>query len=112
MKALWILVILGVVAGTFQFIGVLSSTSVSAPQQAAGGAMAVAYAILPYCFVRAIQFMVESPSERELKRLNESLATHTRLLAALANASPNEAPNAEADTAPDASLPTNSERNQ
>jgi hypothetical protein len=98
MKVLWVLVILGVAAGTLQFIEVLTSTSISAPQQAAGGAMAVAFAILPYCFVRAIQFMAESPSERELKRLNESLETHTRLLAALANAALDEVPDDETES--------------
>jgi hypothetical protein len=98
MKVLWVLVILGVAAGTIQFVEVLTSMSISAPQQAAGGAMAVEYAILPYCFVRAIQFMVESPSERELKRLNESLDTHTRLLAILANVPLNEAPEDETES--------------
>jgi hypothetical protein len=84
MKVLNILTILGCVAGAFTFIGVFI-TATSAPQEGAGAAMAVAFAVIPYCFVRAVNLW-DASSEKELRKINELLATHTRLLATLANA--------------------------
>jgi hypothetical protein len=53
MKVLWWLTIVGVVAGTLALLGTLVANG--APQQAAGAAMAVAFAALPYCFARAVE---------------------------------------------------------
>lgn len=85
MKLAWVLVILGSVIGGFMLLNVFAATGISAPQEAAGAGMALACAAIPYCFVRAIQFMCESPEAAELKTLNDTLTTHTRLLAELAN---------------------------
>jgi len=53
MKALWWLAILGTLAGA---IGLVSTFAVnSAPQQAAGAAIAIAFAVLPYCLARAVE---------------------------------------------------------
>lgn len=87
MRALHILTVLGAVIGGFQLLNV-EAVAASAPQQAAGAALAVAWTVIPYCFARAIIAMCSSPEQAELKKLNETLATHTRLLATLANTAP------------------------
>jgi hypothetical protein len=87
MKSLHIITILGCVCRGFILVGTFL-TATGAPQQGAGAALAVALAVIPYCFVRAVESWAEpSASEAELRKLNETLATHTRLLAQLANAS-------------------------
>ncbi|HHD2941728.1 TPA: hypothetical protein ACNZ88_004522 [Enterobacter kobei] len=54
MKILWaICVVFGVIGFVQGIIEVFGA--VSAPQQAAGAAMGVAWAVIPYCIVRAIQ---------------------------------------------------------
>src|ERR1039458_1358178 len=58
---LWWLTIIGVVAGTLTLVSALAE-STSAPQQAAGAAVAVAFVALPYCFARAAEGI---RSERE-----------------------------------------------
>ena len=83
MKPTYILVILGCVVGTFTLIDTFF-TATSAPQQGAGAAPAVAFAVIPYCFVRALDLW-DAAGEKELHKINETLATHTRLLATLAN---------------------------
>lgn len=61
---------------TFVLFGVFAS---SAPQQAAGAAMAIALAVIPYCFARAVQ-IVESEGRRKkherlvLERLDKLIA--------------------------------------
>lgn len=49
----WILTILGVFAGAVTFIDAMFTAN-GTPQQAAGAAMAVAMAVLPYCLARAM----------------------------------------------------------
>src|SRR5258708_4285824 len=83
MKAVHILTILGALFGGVRLIDTLMKAN-TAPQQAAGAALAAAIAVIPYCFARAVEIMA-SPRDAELKRVNETLATHTRLLADLAN---------------------------
>jgi hypothetical protein len=65
MKFLWALCI---VFGVIGFIeGIVSVFgAVSAPQQAAGAAMGVAWAVIPYCICRAIQQM--RPQEVVIKK--------------------------------------------
>lgn len=54
MKTLgYILTMIGTVIGGFILLSTLGADS--APQQAAGAAMAVACGVLPYCFARAIE---------------------------------------------------------
>ena len=52
MKVLWWLVIVGAVVGALMLI--FTSTS-SAPQEAAGAAIAVALVVIPYCLTRAVE---------------------------------------------------------
>lgn len=47
------LTIIGVVVGTGLFLVTLTSSK-GAPQEAAGAAMSLCFAILPYCFARSI----------------------------------------------------------
>lgn len=49
----YILTIIGTVIGGLILVSTL--TAESAPQQAAGAAMALAWGVLPYCFARAIE---------------------------------------------------------
>ena len=59
MGVLWILVaISSAIGGLLGFIGFMASQG--APQQAACAAGAVAAAVIPYCFVRAIQEIKKS----------------------------------------------------
>jgi hypothetical protein len=85
MKALHILTILGCLCGGFTLLNTFMTAN-GAPQEGAGAAIAAAFAVIPYCFVRAIELWA-APGETQLRKLNETLTTHTRLLAQLANAS-------------------------
>ena len=65
MKALWVIALICGVIGFVQ--GVLSVFGAnSAPQQAAGAAMGIAWAVIPYCICRAIQQM--KPQEVVIKK--------------------------------------------
>jgi len=79
MILVWILVIVGTLIGAGDLLIVLTTSS-SAPQQAAGAAMAVAWAALPYVFARACQALVGAEL-KELKRVNETWQSHIRSLA-------------------------------
>lgn len=50
----WILTILGVLIGLFQFLITLTESNGS-PQQAAGAAMSLCFAIIPYVLARAVE---------------------------------------------------------
>ena len=52
-KTFWIITLIGSGLGILTLIGTLMGAS-SAPQQAAGAAIAVAFAVIPYCAARAI----------------------------------------------------------
>jgi hypothetical protein len=73
MKVLWVLTILGAVAGTLTLLGTFME-SASAPQQAAGAAVAVAFVALPYCFARAIEG-IRHEKERDEKPVIRVFAT-------------------------------------
>lgn len=50
----WIMVIIGsILGGLGTLLGILTANG--APQQAAAAAMGVAFAVIPYCFARAVQ---------------------------------------------------------
>ena len=53
MGIFWILTMLGAVIGAVDFINVHINAQ-SAPQQAAGAAMALCWVVIPYCFARAV----------------------------------------------------------
>ncbi|MBE8596869.1 hypothetical protein [Xenorhabdus sp. BG5] len=60
MKILWLLVIFGSVLGlTMGLIPALTMAE-SAPQEAAGAAIAVACAVVPYCIARAVSMLSDS----------------------------------------------------
>lgn len=51
-KFLWILTIVGSILGALtMFFGVMGATG--APQEAAAGAIGLAFAVIPYCLARA-----------------------------------------------------------
>lgn len=66
----------------------------SAPQQCVVVSMALLSVIAPYCLSRALAGLTRPDYGAELRKLNETLATHTKLLANVANNMP-ESPAAE-----------------
>jgi hypothetical protein len=52
MILVWVLALLGSIAGGFTLLSVFAQSG--APQQAAAAALAVGLAVIPYCFARAI----------------------------------------------------------
>ena len=60
----------------------------SAPKQGAAAAVAVAFAVIPYCMARAISELGKSSSQSELETISETLSAHTGLLASIANETP------------------------
>ena len=86
----WVLAIIGVFVGAVEFVITLA-TAQSAPQQAAGAALAITYAVLPYCLARAVEGIAENGLEEQW--------TQTKLLASMANAlSPEKDAADEAET--------------
>lgn len=68
MKAIWILPIIGALLGALVFLFTISVAKGS-PQEAAGFAMAMALAVIPYVLARAIQEMNKSSIEADTKRI-------------------------------------------
>lgn len=63
----YILVIIGTLIGGYELLNTLAYAE-SAPQQAAGAAMAIAWATLPYCFARAVEKIGEVTMEEAMER--------------------------------------------
>jgi hypothetical protein len=64
MRVIWILPLLGsLIAGLEFFDSIISATS--APQQAAGAAMAMSWAVLPYVFARAAEGLSQTDARRQ-----------------------------------------------
>jgi hypothetical protein len=83
MKALWVISMLSaIVGGLTATFGVLFATG--APQEAAAAAIGLSIAVIPYCFARAYESI---DNEKRSKQYLDALATHTRLLAEIANRS-------------------------
>ena len=78
-RLMWIAVVVGAGIGGLILLATMATAN-GAPQEAAGAALAVAMAVLPYVTARAFQRGLESPEERELKRLSEKLQLLTQLL--------------------------------
>ena len=57
MKILWGVVAICAVIGLLDGLLPASTMANSAPQQAAGAAIGVAWAVIPYCLVKAISMM-------------------------------------------------------
>ena len=62
MQILWILVVFGCLIGVVSLAEAIFSTA--APQQAAGAAIAVACAVIPYCFARACHVLTDRKVDR------------------------------------------------
>lgn len=63
----YILVLIGAAFGGFEFLNMYAYAD-SAPQQAAGAAMAIAWVVLPYGFARAIEKLAEAPIAHTLEQ--------------------------------------------
>lgn len=63
MKYLWVFPLFGSIAAALAIL-ITFATGASAPQEAAGFALACALAIVPYVFVRAIEAM-QGPSAKD-----------------------------------------------
>lgn len=57
LKLCWIVTMLGACAGMLCVINLFMSRGISAPQEAAGAAIACAMCVVPYVFTRAIEGM-------------------------------------------------------
>lgn len=80
MKVIWILPIIGALLGALVFVLTIGSAK-GAPQEAAGFAMAMALAVIPYVLVRAVQAMSTSSLEddtRRVARATEHMAGTTK----------------------------------
>lgn len=68
----WVAVLIGSAAAAFQ-IAEVHRAAVSAPQQAAGAGLALAYVIIPYCFARAIESLARGNAIAEPQASPSSL---------------------------------------
>lgn len=76
-KVLWLLPIFGaLVGGVIVVLTVLGASS--APQEAAGYAMAMAFAVVPYVLVRAIAAMTDEAWEDDIKAIRKAMEAQTR----------------------------------
>ncbi len=76
MKALWLLPIIGAILGSLVFLLTIGAAR-GAPQEAAGHAMALALAVIPYVLVRAVYFMTDNPVEMDVKRIANAVEKMT-----------------------------------
>jgi hypothetical protein len=88
----WIIELLACIIAALSFSSDYTAAT-SAPQQCVAISMALLIVILPYCFCRAISGIGQSSSVQsslisEIRKLNEQVATHTKLLASIANGTP------------------------
>jgi hypothetical protein len=63
-KVFWALAAIGATVGAAEFVAIVTAREISAPQQAAGAAMACAWAIIPYVIARAISEIGKQPSSQ------------------------------------------------
>ena len=61
MNIFWLIALLGSLVGGLIMVVTLSSSN-GAPQEAAGAAIAVGFAVIPYCFARCLQLWKHSTS--------------------------------------------------
>ena len=59
-----IIALLGAVAGGFTLFATFGAAK-GAPQEAAGAALALAFAVIPYVFARAVQIVIERKERSE-----------------------------------------------
>lgn len=72
MKVVFIFPIIGALLGSLVFIFTMAAAG-SAPQEAAGYAMAMALAVIPYVLARAMHAMTDDPIELQARRSAELL---------------------------------------
>lgn len=77
---LWLITLLGAASGGFTLLDTFKSAE-SAPQQAAGAALAVALAVIPYCINRALDQII-GPDRVELRKLSQKLDDIQRAISA------------------------------
>lgn len=68
MYFLYVLTVIGAVLGALTLVG-FSLLASSAPQQAAGAAIAIAFAVIPYCLARAVQIVGSEGRKKKHERL-------------------------------------------
>ena len=71
-KILWLLPIFGAIIGALIILTTMMGAS-SAPQEAAGYAMACAFAVVPYVLVRAVMAMTDAEWAGDLKSIAHSV---------------------------------------
>lgn len=67
-KFLWLIAMLGSIAGGLLFISGMGQAE-SAPQEAAIAAMAVALAVIPYCLARSVAELSSNDSQQNKKEV-------------------------------------------
>jgi len=72
-----VLTILGSALACWTLFTTLNTGHIDGATASAVATVAIAFAIIPYCFGCAVDGFLGSSSETELKKLNEQLATHT-----------------------------------
>lgn len=77
-RIVYLLPLLGALAGAFALLLTMAGAR-SAPQEAAGFAMACAFAVVPYVLARAIDFMY-SDDNRQRQRQTDALEKMARTL--------------------------------
>ena len=84
---IWIIEILACIVALLSFASDYTAAT-SAPQQCVAISMGLLIVILPYCFCRAVSGIGQSSLISEIRKLNEQVATYTKLLASIANGAP------------------------
>ena len=86
MKYWHICTILGALGAALELLSVQTTSGISAPQEAAGAAIAVAMVVIPYCFARALVAMSTSGEEKRMEKIREATETQICILRELVNA--------------------------
>ncbi len=74
MRIVFLLPLIGAIIGSLITLGTLVMTN-SAPQEAAGYAMACAFAVVPYVLARSIQIMYEDSQSKLTEKIIEAIRT-------------------------------------
>lgn len=74
MRIVFLLPLIGAIIGSLITLGTLVMTN-SAPQEAAGYAMACAFAVVPYVLARSIQIMYEDSQGKLTEKIIEAIRT-------------------------------------
>lgn len=72
MRFVFVLPLIGAIIAVLITLGTLVMTN-SAPQEAAGYAMACAFAVVPYVLARSLQIMDQPPADKITERIIEAI---------------------------------------